>query len=306
MGNGTGIVEALGLESEIERLRKAVAEWIEGCHSEMRPFLRWQFEGRSKHFRPATIFSCHLALGNGAVSDRLVRSAVALELFHNVALVIDDILDRSTSRRGKRTLHCQYGKLPALMASGYTVAEAYRIVLDDPYDIERLSELLQRLGVAECMQWRLRRQPLGAEDWRQIAGEDTGSMFEACACLGTRDDRLRRFGHLLGLLYHGCDDVGDVRGAAALGGGGEEDFRDGILTLPVALAIRDPAVAKMYVRPDPATQSRFVAAVHATLPVAEDYLDGIAREALREAQTFAPNPEPLTVLVEYTRSLSVT
>ena len=34
--------------------------------------------------------------------------------------------------------------------------------------------LLKRLGVAECMQWRLRRQPLGVEDWRLIAGEDTG------------------------------------------------------------------------------------------------------------------------------------
>ena len=32
---------------------------------------------------------------------------------------------------------------------------------------------LKRLGVAECMQWRLRRQPLGVEDWRKIAGEDT-------------------------------------------------------------------------------------------------------------------------------------
>ena len=39
-------------------------------------------------------------------------------------------------------------------------------------------------GAAECLQWRLRRQPLGLEDWRAIAGEDTGSMFEICAALG--------------------------------------------------------------------------------------------------------------------------
>ena len=304
MWNGTNIVEALGLEREIARLRNFVAEWVESCHSEMRPFLRWQFEGRSKHFRPATIFSCHLALGDGQVTDRLVRSAVALELFHNVALVIDDILDRSTKRRGKRTLHCQFGRLPALMASGYTVAEAYRMVTDDPFDIERLSELLRRLGVAECMQWRLRRRPLGVEDWRTIAGEDTGSMFEACACLGTRNDHLRRFGHLLGLLYHGCDDVGDVRGAEALGGGGAEDLRDGILTLPVALAIRDPAVAEMYIHPDSANELDFVEAIEKSLPEAEDYLDRIAQESRREAETFAPNAAPLILLVDYTRELS--
>lgn len=86
-------------------------------------------------------------------------------------------------------------------------------------------------------------QPLGIEDWRQIASEDTGSMFEICACLGGGDERLRRFGQLLGLLYHGCDDVADVKGLEALGGGGDDDICDGILTLPASIAIRDPHVS---------------------------------------------------------------
>jgi hypothetical protein len=101
------------------------------------------------------------------------------------------------------------------------------------------------------MQWRLRRAPLGVEDWRKIAAEDTGSMFEVCARLGDRSGRLRRFGGLLGLLYHGCDDAGDIRGANALGGGGEEDVPDGILTLPAGLAIRDPLIGKTFCNPDP-------------------------------------------------------
>src|SRR6185312_11872450 len=129
-----------------------------------------------------------------------------------------------------------FGLLPALMASGYIVADGYSMIRQDAYNVALMSELLKRLGVAECMQWRLRRQPLGVEDWRLIAGEDTGTMFEICACLGTRTEELRRFGRLLGILYHGCDDVGDLRGAKALGGGGDEDLRDGILTLPAALA----------------------------------------------------------------------
>src|SRR5438874_2136243 len=84
------------------------------------------------------------------------------------------------------------------------------------------AELMKRLGVAECMQWRLRRRVCGVETWRDIAGEDTGSMFETCARVGDSSGKLARFGYLLGILYHGCDDVGDVRGLAALGGGGEE------------------------------------------------------------------------------------
>ena len=45
-----------------------------------------------------------------------------------------------------------------------------------------------------------------------------------------------KYGLLLGMLYHGCDDVADVRGTTALGGGSEKDIVDGILTLPAAIA----------------------------------------------------------------------
>jgi geranylgeranyl pyrophosphate synthase len=190
------------------------------------------------------------------------------------------------------------------MLAGYITADGYRLIQDDPHDIRLFSELLKRLGVAECMQWRLRRQPLGVEDWRKIAGEDTGSMFEVCACLGTRTEELRHFGHLLGVLYHGCDDVGDMRGAKALGGGGNEDLRDGILTLPAALAIRDPDIAAMFCNPTEQHREKMAQGFHAKLPDAERYLDQLADEAKEQARLFSPNPEPLFALVDHTRQLT--
>lgn len=296
----------LGFEAEFLRLEEEIGDWISKADEEMQDALTWQFHAGSKYFRPLTVWSCYRALYQGRTPVALIRSALVVEMFHNVSLIIDDIVDESPMRRGVSTLHCKFGMLPALMVSGYIVADGYRIVKHDPHDIRLFSELLKRLGVAECTQWRLRRQPLGVEDWRRIAAEDTGSMFEVCACLGARTEELRRFGHLLGVLYHGCDDVGDVRGAAALGGGGEEDLRDGILTLPAALAIRDPAVAALFMNPDPAPdQLRTMArAFEGRLPEAERYLDAIAREALDEARRVAPNPLPLLALVEHTRRLS--
>lgn len=299
-----GVIAQLGFEAEIEHLQEQIDLWIERSSEEMRDALKWQFQGGSKYFRPLTIFSCYHAVHGEPIPPYVIRSALVLEMFHNVSLIIDDILDRSRHRRGKLTLHCRFGNLPALMASGYIVADGYEAMMDEPYDIRLLSELLKRLGVAECMQWRLRKQPLGVEDWRMIAGEDTGSMFEVCACLGGRSDILRRFGHLLGVLYHGCDDVGDVRGAEALGGGGDEDIRDGILTLPAALAIRNPIVADMFENPTPQNYDKLAQAFHAKLPEAERYLDQLADEARTEAERFAKNPERLYVLIEETRRLS--
>jgi geranylgeranyl pyrophosphate synthase len=142
------------------------------------------------------------------------------------------------------------------------------------------------------------------EDWRLIAAEDTGAMFEAAACLGDRSQRLRRFGGLLGLLYHGCDDVADVRGSTALGGGGTDDLRDGILTLPAALAIRDPEVARLFAVEEADALPQLSAAFRASLPEAEAHLDGIAEEARAEARLFAADPGPLFALVDRTRTLS--
>ncbi len=300
------IIAELGFNDEIDRLRAVIDRWIAGASREMQPLLDWQFVARSKYFRPLTIFSCHRAISKDRIPDAIIRSAAVLEMMHNVSLIIDDILDESDERRGKATLHKKFGLLPALMASGYIAADGYTLSADDPYDVRLFSDLLKRLGVAECAQWRLRRQPLGLEDWQEIASEDTGSMFETCACLATRDERLRKFGHLLGVLYHGCDDVGDVKGLESLGGGGEEDLRDGILTLPASLAIRDPAISALFCKPSPTPDdlSRISLAMRAQLPAAEAHLDQLAAEAKWEAHLHSADPGLLLALVDHTRELS--
>ena len=199
-----------------------------------------------------------------------------------------------------------FPKLPALMVSGFIVAEGYRLSADDPHDIALFSDLLKRLGVAECAQWRLQRQPLGVKDWLMIAGEDTGSMFKTCACLATRDDRLRKFVHLLGVVYHGCGDVEDVKGLESLGGGGKEDLRDGIATLPASPAIRNPQISALFCKSEPilADLEWISAATIAARPDAEPKLDDMARATKWEAQLHTAQPQTLFKLVDYTRDLS--
>jgi geranylgeranyl pyrophosphate synthase len=292
------------MSQDLLELKAHVAAWIERSDLEMREPLRWQFLSSSKFFRPLTVFACHQAVAGGLERREILSAAMAVELLHNVALIVDDILDRSRLRRGKLTLHCRYGELRALMTAGYVTAAGFKLVAQDPYATRLLAELLQRLGVAECLQWRLRRRPLGVRDWEGIAAEDTGAMFEVCASLGARDGRLRRFGRLLGMLYHGCDDVADVRGAAALGGGGHEDLRDGILTLPAALATRDPRVASMFANPRNGDVRRLRRRLALALPDAEQHLDRIAAAATAEARQNAKDAGALIALVRSTRELS--
>lgn len=299
------VIARLGATAEIQLLRDRIAAWLEDVDDELREPLAWAFGGTPKHFRPVTLFACHRAVQETPASEA-VDLAFAVELMHNMSLIVDDVLDESDERRGIPTVERRFGRLTALMASGYLVADAFDAVAGDPFAARRLSELLRRLGAAECLQWRLRRQPLGVEDWRRIAGEDTGSMFEICAVLGGRTERVRQYGHFLGVLYHGCDDVGDQRGLEALGGGGEEDVRDGILTLPAALAIRDPRIRELFQidDDDPDRLAALADACRAQLDDAERVLDRVADSARAEATQFAADPEPLLDLVDQVRQLS--
>jgi geranylgeranyl pyrophosphate synthase len=323
-----------------------------------------------------TVFASHRAVHDEPVPERLLKSAQVIEMFHNVTLIIDDIVDESPARRKLPTLWKmagEGGKLTAYMVAGYIVGDGYDILAGETVDTCRdvlgdregrppalgpastklrkdaidgkksgldatglisceaceeldqqgfvvqdmrlLSELLKRLAIAECVQWRCRKQPLSVEDWRYLAREDTGVMFEICAATGARSQKLRRFGRLLGMLYHGCDDVADVRGtigkaqsATSLGEGGLEDLRDGILTLPAALAIQDnPRVREVFCKPE-RTSAELVFlrdAFVAKLDEAEGQLDTIRGQALDEiAGLDLIAPEYLEALVTSTRKLS--
>ena len=57
-----------------------------------------------------TLFACHTAMSEAPVGMPTIRAAAAIEMVHNVSLIVDDILDRSRFRRGVLTLHCRFSK----------------------------------------------------------------------------------------------------------------------------------------------------------------------------------------------------
>jgi geranylgeranyl pyrophosphate synthase len=357
--------ELLNLTSEMDRLEAAIIHWRTNADPHVRDMLAHQFDCDAKYFRPLTVFACFRAACGWDIPDSLVTSAQAVEMMHNASLIIDDIVDGSSTRRGKPTLHDCSDPLTAYMVAGYIVADAYDIIAKqivddrrdratrqpeptpplpedeltrgsrflkdyycadppgttpggcDPlldvvgpvrFDIRLLSELIKRLAVAECVQWQARKQPGGLADWYWLAREDTGSMFEICACIGARDQRYRRFGRLLGMLYHGCDDLSDLLELKKLCGGGDEDLVEGILTLPAALAIRKEEIRQLFCygnRKDPKVLEKLRCAFIAEEEHAHEQLDHIAALAKAEAEGLnSCAPDILVDLVCHTRRLA--
>ena len=86
-----------------------------------------------KGFRPGLCIASCKAFGGG--THRVLRSAVAIELFHNAFLVHDDIEDGSEFRRGLPTLHEEHGIPVAL-----NVGDAMNVLSIRPL-MENLSSL---------------------------------------------------------------------------------------------------------------------------------------------------------------------
>ena len=80
-----------------------------------------------KRFRPALLLLC--AEWFGASYEDALPSAVALELFHNFALIHDDIEDSSLFRRGKPTLHQLHGIPLAINAGDSLFGMVYEILM---------------------------------------------------------------------------------------------------------------------------------------------------------------------------------
>jgi geranylgeranyl diphosphate synthase type I len=66
---------AEGFEEELERLERFLRDWIARSDREIQPLLNWQFLGRSKYFRPVTVFACRQAVSPGRIDRGTIRSA---------------------------------------------------------------------------------------------------------------------------------------------------------------------------------------------------------------------------------------
>ncbi len=118
---------------------KAVGEWIEkesirhipkGEPKEYLYDLMRDYPQRGgKRFRPALVLlSCELF---GGKPHEALITAIALELFHNFALIHDDIEDESLLRRGEPTLHQKYGTSLAINSGDALHCLLHKLLLEN-------------------------------------------------------------------------------------------------------------------------------------------------------------------------------
>jgi farnesyl diphosphate synthase len=183
-----------------------------------------------KRLRPLLVLAASEAT-RGARNAAL-RAAVAVELIHAYSLVHDDMpcMDNDVLRRGKPTVHVQYGQAQAMLAGDAMQALAFEVLTPDeeprlPAALQaRLCALLARsaghAGMAggQAIDLASVGVALDERNLRDMHRRKTGALLQASVLMGAgcgqTDARawqaLSDYGAAIGLAFQVVDDILDV------------------------------------------------------------------------------------------------
>ncbi len=237
------------LHSRLPDLLAAVEASIARVWEEERGFLgrasRRALSGRGKRLRPAVLLlSAECA---GGATDRSIALAAVAEIMHNASLVHDDIVDDSSSRRGRRSAKALWGNKVSVLLGDYLIAKAFGLIPaeDRAWVAQEMVEAAVRMCDGQIAELRAAGRPLSEARYIEIVRAKTGALFSFCARMGAESaganpemaQALSRFGESFGVAFQLADDILDLAGCDGKSGKPEaRDLHERKFTLPLILA----------------------------------------------------------------------
>lgn len=180
-------------------------------------------KGGGKRIRPVLTLICS-ALNGGDPSEAL-NSACAMEILHNFTLVHDDIMDRSSLRRGRETIHIKWDEPTAILTGDIMVGYAFQL-LPDYFNHERSDNIKKEFikalievceGQAYDMEFNYDKE-VSLEKYLLMIEKKTSRVLEACATIGCHIGRMdfediekvRKYANNLGIAFQIQDDWLDI------------------------------------------------------------------------------------------------
>lgn len=209
--------------------------------------LRYISTKRGKQLRPVLVLlSAQLCR---SVSDKSVRTAVALEMLHNASLVHDDVVDGSAMRHGVPSVQERWTNKVAVLVGDWMLAKMIGMVgeIRNAQILSIVSEMARSLASGELIQLHAGGTMwISEEQYFDIIGRKTAELFAACTeagavsagCSSRQQTAMRTFGYELGLIFQLKDDVLDYSDTEEVGKPTMGDIRDGKATLPLLIALQ--------------------------------------------------------------------
>ena len=221
------------------RVEQALSDWVPASTpAGLGEAMRYAVLDGGKRLRPLLVLAAAEAVQGHA--DAALRAACAAELIHAYSLVHDDMpcMDNDVLRRGKPTVHVQFGEATALLAGDALQALAFELLTPEgdavPAAMQAdLCRLLARAAGAhgmaggQAIDLASVGKPLAEPELRAMHRLKTGALLQGSVRMGAAcasdvptaaRKALDNYGAAIGLAFQVVDDILDVTAdSAALG-----------------------------------------------------------------------------------------
>jgi len=227
----------LWMRAELDNVERALERWVpHAAPAGLGAAMRYGVLEGGKRLRPLLVLAaCEAAGGDRSAA---LRASTAVELIHAYSLIHDDMpcMDNDVLRRGKPTVHVQFGEAQAMLAGDAMQALAFEVLTPAAADEHSFAPLLQaRLcgllaraagheGMAggQAIDLASIGVPLSEYQLRDMHRRKTGALLQASVLMGAACgelpakawDALSLYGAALGLAFQVVDDILDVTQAS--------------------------------------------------------------------------------------------
>ena len=222
------------------QVEQALSDWVPAAApAGLGDAMRYAVLDGGKRVRPLLVLATAAVVQGHA--EAALRAACAVELIHAYSLVHDDMpcMDNDVLRRGKPTVHVQFGEAQALLAGDALQALAFELLTPDPAQVPPamqadlcrcLARAAGEAGMAggQAIDLASVGKPLSEAQLRHMHMLKTGALLQGSVQMGAdcaqspltpqARDGLARYGAAVGLAFQVVDDILDVTAdSAALG-----------------------------------------------------------------------------------------
>jgi farnesyl diphosphate synthase len=220
--------------AELEAVEAALDAWVpRDAPAGLGDAMRYAVLDGGKRLRPLLVLAAAKAVQGSR--EAAMRAACAVELIHAYSLVHDDLpcMDNDVLRRGKPTVHVQFGVAQAMLAGDAMQALAFEVLTPAAEEVApalqaRLCALLARAAGGEGMAGGQAIDlasiglPLDERGLSDMHRRKTGALLQASVLMGaacgnttpTAWQSLSVYGEAIGLAFQVVDDILDVTQAS--------------------------------------------------------------------------------------------
>lgn len=223
------------MHGQLQRTEQALSAWVGvNAPANLGDAMRYAVLDGGKRLRPLLVLAA--AQSVQGLPEAAIRAACAVELIHAYSLVHDDMpcMDNDVLRRGKPTVHVQFGESQALLGGDALQALAFELLtpseLEVPASVQaKLCRILaqaagaQGMAGGQAIDLASVGKTLNEQELRHMHSLKTGALLEASVAMGVAcatvpapvQQALARYATALGIAFQVVDDVLDVVADAA-------------------------------------------------------------------------------------------